>query len=377
MTPKERVKAALRHERADRIPVGERDWASNDFIRDLLGRESHFGGLKMYQALWGGQWDRYINGAVQDLGDLADRLAWDIIVVWANIGRDTPIEPLRPLGDDRYTDAVGNIYKYSEPVDRIFLVERKGHPPPNTSLDALSHEFPLPSEMLFWNAMMERFGKTHYMIGGYWRGWHPTLGYSSIEGLEPWVMALYEDPEKFHAEHLAGIENPIFAEGLREGKKLGLDAWADAWDLGYSGGPFVKPALFEKWVYPVLKKKWKMVHDHGLDVFFHQCGDNRLLMEMIVDAGADIIQSIQPEEHIEELKAKYGPKVTLMGGVSLDTLVRGTPEDVRRETRWALDTCAPGGGFILASQHSLPRGVKVENYQAMLAAKKDWEETHV
>ena len=92
MNSKERIKATLRHEQPDRIPVGERDYASNSFIEALLGRESLCGGMKSYQALWNGRWQDWIDSMLRDLPELIDRLEWDIVVVWPNIGKDTPIE---------------------------------------------------------------------------------------------------------------------------------------------------------------------------------------------------------------------------------------------------------------------------------------------
>ena len=52
--------------------------------------------------------------------------------------------------------------------------------------------------------------------------------------------------------------------------------------------------------------------------------------------------------------------------MSCRLLDAGTPEQVREQTRRAIDVAGPGGGFILATSHSLHAGVKRANFEAML-----------
>jgi uroporphyrinogen decarboxylase len=71
-------------------------------------------------------------------------------------------------------------------------------------------------------------------------------------------------------------------------------------------------------------------------------------------------------EDIAEYKHLYGDRLSLWGGVDVHTLSTGTPDDVRREARHALCHCAPGGGFVLGSSHSITIGVTYDNFMAML-----------
>ena len=62
----------------------------------------------------------------------------------------------------------------------------------------------------------------------------------------------------------------------------------------------------------------------------------------------------------------------LWGGVSNESLILGTPEDIRREAAYAFRHGAPGGGFIYGASHSLAVGTKYENLMAMRAAREEW-----
>jgi uroporphyrinogen decarboxylase len=53
-------------------------------------------------------------------------------------------------------------------------------------------------------------------------------------------------------------------------------------------------------------------------------------------------------------------------------LCNGTPEQVSREVQQCLRGGAPGGGFILSSSNTIHRGVRPQNYLAMLHALRQF-----
>jgi uroporphyrinogen decarboxylase len=71
---------------------------------------------------------------------------------------------------------------------------------------------------------------------------------------------------------------------------------------------------------------------------------------------------------LEELKREFGHRVTFHGGVDNQfALPRGTPEDVRREVRYFLNTLgADGTGYICCSCHNVQAGTPTENILAMI-----------
>ena len=68
------------------------------------------------------------------------------------------------------------------------------------------------------------------------------------------------------------------------------------------------------------------------------------------------------------MKAKYGDRICLKGNIDCTgALCDGTPEDVAEEVRQCILGGGPGGGFILSSSNTIHKGVKPENFRAMLA----------
>jgi len=69
---------------------------------------------------------------------------------------------------------------------------------------------------------------------------------------------------------------------------------------------------------------------------------------------------------LELMKTKYEDKLTFIGNVDATTVLpHGTAEKIRKQVFECLRIGAPGGGFILASDHSIHEGVKSINAKTM------------
>jgi len=99
----------------------------------------------------------------------------------------------------------------------------------------------------------------------------------------------------------------------------------------------------------------------------HACGNNNLLLDMFVEAGYDVYQSIQKSADMDlgAVKTKYGDHFACMGGIAVETLMSGRPEDVRQEVRLAMEQYKAGGRWIFGSTHSIAVGTHYDNFMAM------------
>jgi len=362
---KERVLAALRHEQTDRPPMGEWQINSKDVIKGVMGRDSYWrGGLRLYEAMWDGRRNEVVDGWKRDLVEFTLRTGLDSVLVHARYDADTPIEKPEPVGPGKWRTSAGDILQYSEETDRIFVVERGENPPPQPP-DSRSPE-PTDSELEIVRHVVSELGETHFIFSAPLIG-HPRLSYSSAgsDAESEWWMQVYMDPDKFRDDFLSDVDT-LFAEGVRIAKREGIDGVGFGFDFGFNQGPFISPEHFRHAILPGLKARAKIVHEERLFFLLHACGNNRKLMDMIVESGIDGYQSIQPEEKPEELKKLYGKDLALWGGVPSSTLVMGTPEQVRSETEWAIENLSPSSGLVLGTSHSVMPGAKYENFIAML-----------
>jgi len=374
MTPKERVATAIRHEEADQVPIGEWQFG-REVVEAVLGRPTYCAGnsLRVLEAYWDGKRDEVIDGRMRDKVEFVRRMKWDTVLLHTVIDRNTPIHVPEKIADRRWRDRNGNVLLYSAETERMFVVEKADQPATEEPTQPSPPTSPEPTdcELELIRYVVSEFGETHFLFSAPLIG-HPELRFSEAgTGINQWVT-MYEDPDKFAEGSLKGAQHPNFRLGVEIAKREGMDAIAFGMDFGCTKGPFMSPQMFQKCVLPGLAERCRVCHEYDLPVILHACGNNRPLVEYIVEAGVDVYQSIQDEMDIKWVKKRFGGRLTLWGGISSGSLVLGTPEKARAIAEENLRACKPGGGLIFGTSHSIMPGAKYENYLAALGAHRDF-----
>jgi uroporphyrinogen decarboxylase len=112
-------------------------------------------------------------------------------------------------------------------------------------------------------------------------------------------------------------------------------------------------------------------------VFFHTDGDVFDLVDDFVEIGVDILNPIQTSAgkmaDLPGLKARYGKNISFCGAIDTFRLLPyGTPEQVRQEVRRVIDILGPGGGYLVATVHTVLDEVPGENVLAMVDAVEEF-----
>jgi len=176
------------------------------------------------------------------------------------------------------------------------------------------------------------------------------------------------------------LANPSFVEELFEKitefnltitKRLcqfPIDAFHFGDDWGQQHGLLIDPNLWRKFFKKHLNKLYNVVHDAGLPVSIHSCGDITEIIPDLIEIGVNIISPLQAEAlDFKFLKKKYGNNLAFWGGVSTQrTLPHGTPDDVRAEIKERINVLAKNGGYILAPSHELQGDIPLENMLAFI-----------
>ena len=77
--------------------------------------------------------------------------------------------------------------------------------------------------------------------------------------------------------------------------------------------------------------------------------------------------------NLAELKRQYGHKLVLKGNLhTTEVMLRGTPDDVRRASRKAIDEGASGGRFILSTGDQCGRDTPDDNLHAMIETARTY-----
>ena len=189
-----------------------------------------------------------------------------------------------------------------------------------------------------------------------------------LMGLEDVIVSPYKNPSllKKMIDYLADWQTEIGLEMI----DAGADSIMIGEDFADSRGIFMSPRHFREFILPALKRQTQKLKKKSVPVILHHCGNISSVLEDIVnETGADGLQPLQPEAmDIADAKRHVGDRICLWGNISINTLSFGSPEDVAKEVKERIKNCAPGGGYILGSSHSLIDSIKVENLYAMVKA---------
>jgi uroporphyrinogen decarboxylase len=340
MKRKERFLAAINHKPVDRVPM-----------YDFLFQQP------LFEALIGKIPQSY---NAQDAVELALAINHDF--VWIPFGGRHDFQP-RYIAADTYLDEWGTTFQHNfaswpgdAPVGYPIQTRndlRHYQPPDPTAdgrLDEVRKALDLPRDDLAIAGS----------VSGPWTQVWLLMGYEQI------CITLYEDIDLFL--DLMRMANEYYLEAARLTIREGVDAMWIADDFGDSVRGFLKPDQFRRYVLPFVAELVEGIDSLGVPVLLHSCGH---ITEYLADLAQTKIAALHPMQRtagmdLRWMKDHYGERFCLIGNIdSSRTLPYGTPEDVRVEVREALDVAAPGGGYILASDHSLHDGIPVENIVAL------------
>jgi uroporphyrinogen decarboxylase len=186
----------------------------------------------------------------------------------------------------------------------------------------------------------------------------------SLEGLS---MALYDAPDLVQAiTDKIGSLLVKFYEHLLDLDHLIAIFPGD--DMGFRTGTLIKPDALRKYCLPWHKRFAAMTHARDLPYFLHSCGNLSTIMEdLITDIKIDGKHSYEDAIiPVQDFQMKYGNRIAILGGIDLNILAAGTPEDVRKHARFLMETCGARGRYAIGSGNSIPSYVPVQNYLAMV-----------
>jgi uroporphyrinogen decarboxylase len=145
-------------------------------------------------------------------------------------------------------------------------------------------------------------------------------------------------------------------------------------DMGFRTGLMFSPEDMRHFVLGGHRALARIVHQAGGLYLLHACGRRADIIEdLIEDVRIDALHSWEDAiEPVTEAKRAYGARLSLLGGIDMDLLTRGTEEAVRARVREVLAVCQPGGGYCLGSGNSVANYIPLRNYLAMLDEGRRW-----
>ncbi len=141
-------------------------------------------------------------------------------------------------------------------------------------------------------------------------------------------------------------------------------------DMGYKGTSFFSPALYRELLKPYHKKAVDWAHERGLVTELHSCGYIENLLPDVLETGVEMLNPLEVKAGMDpaRLKLLYGDKIAFRGGINAQ--LWDHIDQVKAEMERIIPILKEGGGYIFASDHSIPNSVSYANMKEITALAK-------
>ena len=410
MTSRERIKLALNHKEADRIPldfgsvtVTGMHYSCVSALREYYGLEKHpIIIAEPYQMLGLIDEDLKCAMGIDAEGVFSRTNMFGIpqtdFVEWRQDNGDIV---LAPRGMNIREDAHGHHYVYPSGDTSVapsakmpkngFYFDAVSRQEPFDDIDELDpndnlEEFTIVSEQTLNEfaediAAAKKTGRAVTVsFGGTALGdvaLVPGLSLKHPKGVRDvaeWYMATATSPE--FIKYIFDKQTDIALINLEKlYQRVGNDIdtiFICGTDFGTQISTFCSQDTYRNLYMPYYQKVNHWIHEHTeWKTFKHSCGAVEPFIPLFIESGFDILNPVQCSAQGMEpelLKKKYGRDIVFWGG-GIDTqkiLPFGTPEQVSAQVRERCEIFGRDGGFVFNAIHNIQAGTPVENIVAML-----------
>jgi len=202
-----------------------------------------------------------------------------------------------------------------------------------------------------------------------WFGFDVT--HSWIVGTERLLCALITEPEwcMDMFSHLLDTQLKVLDMLWEEGYTFHSIRWPD--DMGFKNGQFFSVATYRELLKPFHQRAIKWAHDHGVKACLHSCGNITPFIPELVEIGLDAINPLEVKAGMDPLaiKKQWGDALVLHGGIN--AALWDQPEKIKTEIIRLIPVLKEHGGYIFASDHSIPSDVSFNDFREIVDIIKE------
>ncbi|MEE8356156.1 MAG: uroporphyrinogen decarboxylase family protein [Anaerolineales bacterium] len=201
----------------------------------------------------------------------------------------------------------------------------------------------------------------------------------AMQGMDNFLLnlAIYPDFARAMLQKTAELSKALMGPFLAElGDNVDMIKIGD--DLGTQESLLMSPDMYREILKPIHADFIKFIRERTkAKIFFHTDGDVVPLIDDFIEMGIDILNPIQTSAgkmaDLVNLKKRFGKNIIFCGGIDTQRILpTGTTIEVRDEVKRVMELLGEGGGYMLASVHTIMNDVPAENVLAMVDAVEEF-----
>ena len=188
-------------------------------------------------------------------------------------------------------------------------------------------------------------------------------------GFDQAMMAFYDHREMLEdiVEHFTAFLLDVLKKQLEY--EIEPDSLFLLDDLGSNAGLMISPDIITELFCPCYKAIGEFLKQQQMYFFIHSCGDVRDIIPTLIEMGVDVLNPLQATAmDVVDIKKQYGQQLTFLGNIN--SHIMHDRKAILNELNRKIPVAMQDGGYIFASDHSIPSGVSLEDYMFILQEAK-------
>ena len=201
----------------------------------------------------------------------------------------------------------------------------------------------------------------------------------AMQGMDNFLLnlAIYPDFARAMLQKTAELCKALMGPFLAElGDNVDMIKIGD--DLGTQESLLMSPDMYREILKPIHADFIQFIKERTkAKIFFHTDGDVVPLIDDFIEMGIDILNPIQTSAGkmagLANLKRRFGKNIIFCGGIDTQRILpTSTTIEVRDEVKRVMELLGEGGGYMIASVHTIMNDVPAENVLAMVDAVEEF-----
>jgi uroporphyrinogen decarboxylase len=197
------------------------------------------------------------------------------------------------------------------------------------------------------------------------------ITHSYMIGMEPMLFAMVEDPDwcREMFAHQLDTALALLEQVWDAGYTFDALRWPD--DMGFKDKQFFSVQTYREILKPLHRQVIDWAHARGIPAYLHSCGNIAPFIPELVGLGLDALNPIEVKAGLDPLAIKraHGDQLVLHGGTN--ALLWNNLDAMEQVVRRHVPLLKETGGYIFATDHSIPTNVSVVDLKRILAVVRE------